>query len=276
MAAIEIREPDDPRLADYRALARPGSIRAQGLFVAEGRLVVERLLADSRYVVRSMLLSRAAHAALERSLATLAANVPVYVCRVDQFLDVTGFNLHRGCLALVERPGETPLERILGAADLVVVLEEVANADNIGGVFRNVDAFGAGGVLLTPGCCDPFYRKAVRTSMAATLRVPFARLERWPSELAALRAAGFALIALTPRAPALTLDEFARRKPDRVALIVGAEGAGLTPGTEAAADYRVRIPVRPEVDSLNLSVAAGIALSRLASLSRLTNFVDLE
>ena len=273
---VEIVAIDDPRLADYRALARPESIRARGLFVAEGRLVVERLLGDPRYVVRSMLLSRAAYAGLGGSLAPLDTNVPIYVCRVDQFLGITGFDIHRGCLALVERPAEVPLEQVLAAADLVIVLEEVANADNVGGVFRNADAFGAGGVLVTPGCCDPLYRKAVRTSMAATLRVPFARLERWPAELAALRAHGFALVALTPRAPGLTLDQFEQRRPERVALIVGAEGDGLQPGTEAAADYRVRIPIRPQVDSLNLSVATGIALSRLARLSRLTNLADLE
>jgi tRNA G18 (ribose-2'-O)-methylase SpoU len=273
---MEVVDTDDPRLADYRALARPESIRARGLFVAEGRMVVERLLGDSRYVVRSMLLSRAAYAALERSLAPLDAAVPVYICRVREFLDITGFNIHRGCLALVERPVDLPLAQVIAGADLVIVLEEVANADNVGSVFRNADAFGAGGVLLTAGCCDPFYRKAVRTSMAATLRVPFARLAHWPAELAALRAAGFALVALTPRAPALTLDQFARQLPDRVALLVGTEGAGLTPGVEAAADYRVRIPIRPQVDSLNLSVAAGIALSRLAGLSRLTGRADLE
>jgi tRNA G18 (ribose-2'-O)-methylase SpoU len=273
---IEVAAIDDPRLADYGAMARPESLRARGLFVAEGRLVVERLLGDSRYVVRSLLLGRAAFAALEGSLSSLDTNVPIYVCRVDQFFGITGFNIHRGCLGLVERPGDTPLGQILDAADLVVVLEEVVNADNVGGVFRNADAFGAGGVLLTPGCCDPLYRKAVRTSMAAALRVPFARLEHWPAELEALRAHGFALVALTPRAPGLTLDQFARRRPERVALIVGAEGEGLQPSTEAAADYRVRIPIRPQVDSLNLSVATGIALSRLARLSRLTNLADLE
>jgi tRNA G18 (ribose-2'-O)-methylase SpoU len=273
---IEIAAIDDSRLADYRAVARPESIRARGLFVAEGRLVVERLLGASQYVVRSLLLSRAAYASLEGSLTSLDTSVPIYVCRVDQFLGITGFNIHRGCLALVERPSGIPLGHILAAADLVVVLEEVVNADNVGGVFRNADAFGAGGVLLTPGCCDPLYRKAVRTSMAATLRVPFARLERWPAELAALRAHGFTLVALTPRAPGLTLDQFEQRQPDRVALIVGAEGDGLQPSTEAAADFRVRIPIRPQVDSLNLSVASGIALSRLARLSRLTNLADLE
>jgi tRNA G18 (ribose-2'-O)-methylase SpoU len=140
----------------------------------------------------------------------------------------------------------------------------VSDADNVGSVFRNVAAFGAGPVLLSPACCDPLYRKAIRTSMAATLRVPFARVDPWPDRLSVLRAHGFALVALTPRDPAEDLDVFASRaRGAKLALLIGNEGAGLTPAVEAAADYRVRIPIRSDVDSLNLAVAAGIAMYRL-------------
>jgi tRNA G18 (ribose-2'-O)-methylase SpoU len=271
--SITIETADDPRVADYRDLSASDSIRARGLFVAEGRLVVERLIADRRYGVRSLLLSPAAAAALVMSLTKLDADVPVYVCAVRHFLGITGFDIHRGCLALVERPPQLNALDIVTHADLIVVLERVANADNVGGVFRNAAAFGAAAVLLSPGCCDPLYRKAIRTSMAASLKVPFAWADDWPGALSALKSLGFTLLALTPREPALSLDEFVQRpRAGRVALLVGAEGAGLTAPVEAAADWRVRIPIAADVDSLNLSVAAGIALSRL---SRLTNLSDL-
>jgi tRNA G18 (ribose-2'-O)-methylase SpoU len=149
------------------------------------------------------------------------------------------------------------------------VLEGVSNADNVGGVFRNAAAFGAN-VLLSPTCCDPLYRKAIRTSMGTSLRVPFARAdeEDWPDALMRVRAAGFTIVALTPREPSETLDAFAARpRPGSVALIVGTEGAGLTPGMERTADYRVRIPTTDAVDSLNVAVAAGLALYQLRSRS---------
>jgi tRNA G18 (ribose-2'-O)-methylase SpoU len=132
-------------------------------------------------------------------------------------------------------------------------------------VFRNAAAFGAGGVILSPQCCDPLYRKAIRTSMAATLRVPFVRAETWPVPLEQCRAAGFTIAALTPRSPSMTLDTFVERRAGRrVALVLGTEGAGLSDAVEHTADVRVRIPIRREVDSLNLAVACGIALSRLS------------
>ena len=246
-------------------------IRARGLFVAEGRLVVRRLIDEHRFGVRSLLLSDTARGDLEPWLARLDPEVPVYICAVDHFLDMPGLDIHRGCLALVQRPPASPLDDILRDARLVVALEDVANADNVGGVFRNVAAFGADAVLLSPSCCDPFYRKAIRTSMAATLRVPFVRIDAWPEGLSDLRARVFTLVALTPREPAQALDAFALdTRPDRLVLLVGAEGAGLSPAAERAAHVRVRIPVRPAVDSLNLAVASGIALSRL------TRAADLE
>jgi tRNA G18 (ribose-2'-O)-methylase SpoU len=144
------------------------------------------------------------------------------------------------------------------------VLEGVANPDNMGGVFRNAAAFGVDAVLLGPGCCDPLYRKAVRTSMAATLRVPYARTRPGPDRLDEIRAAQFALVALTPRLVAEPLEAFASRPlPQKLAFLVGAEGPGLDAEIEAAADYRVAIPLEPGVDSLNLAVAIGIVLYQL-------------
>ena len=158
------------------------------------------------------------------------------------------------------------LDEAAGSARRVVVLEGVANADNVGGAFRNAAAFGVDAVVLSPTCCDPLYRKAIRTSMGAALRVPFARAgaAEWPAALGRLRAAGFTLVALTLREPSETLDAFAARaRPARLALIVGTEGAGLSAAVESSADVRVRIPIRGDVDSLNLASAVGIALYAL-------------
>jgi tRNA G18 (ribose-2'-O)-methylase SpoU len=159
--------------------------------------------------------------------------------------------------------------RFAGAGRLVV-LEDVANPDNVGGIFRSAAAFGVDAVLLSPSCCDPLYRKAVRTSMSATLRVPFARLEPWPARLQALKADGFTLVAFTPDSSAEALDGFAPRgRRSRLACLFGSEGGGLTSEVQALADSRVRIPIRSDVDSLNLAVAAGIALSWLTSVTDL-------
>jgi len=242
-------------------------MRARGLFVAEGRIVVQRLLEDERYAVRSVLVNPAGRLALGVALSSreiLGRRPSVYVAPAGAFESIVGFNFHRGCLALAERPKEPAVEALVERASLLVVLEGVTNADNVGGVFRNAAAFGADAVLLNPTCCDPFYRKAIRTSMGATLRVPFARATDWPAALGVLRGAGVSLVALTLRQPSTPLDEFVTtRKPGRVALIVGTEGLGLSQGVEALADHRVSIPMRSDVDSLNLAVATGIALSRI-------------
>ena len=255
---------DDPRVAAYRGVSDPELLRSRNLFVAEGRIVVARLIEDGRWPVRSVLVSDAAKRDLEPTLAAIAARVPILVCEAADFLGITGYDIHRGCLALVERPPALPLEEVLAAAHLAVVLEGVGNADNVGGVFRNAAAFGADVVMLGPTCCDPLYRKAIRTSMGATLRVPFVHLDDWPAALTRLRAAGFSLVALTPREPSEPLDRFASRpRAPKLALLVGAEGQGLSAAVESAADDRVRIPIARGIDSLNLAVATGIALEHL-------------
>ena len=267
--AVRISGPDDGRVAEYRGLTDAALMRTRGLFVAEGRLLVQRLIEDGRYTLRSVLLSDAAYRGLEATLTALDAAAPIYLCEESDFLGLTGHDIHRGCLALAERPPERTVRDLLmdaaGTFATLVLLEGVTNADNVGGVFRNAAAFGAGAVLLSPTCCDPLYRKAIRTSMAATLGLPFARVDPWPGGLEAIRAAGFTIVALSPRESALSIDGFAvAPRPGRVALVVGTEGEGLTPAVEAAADVHVRIPIAPGVDSLNLAVAVGIALYRLS------------
>jgi tRNA G18 (ribose-2'-O)-methylase SpoU len=262
-----ISDHHDPRIAEYRDVTEPELVKSRGLFIAEGRTVLQRVIEAGCYQIRSVLVNDAAYRSLEPSLALLGLKVPVYICEAGDFPAITGHNIHRGCLALVERPSPRVLDDLLAAAPSrarLVVLEAVTNADNVGGVFRSAAAFGAYAVLLSPTCCDPLYRKAIRTSMAATLHVPFARFDVWPEGLKHLRAHGFALVALTPRKPSNAIGDFAGGAgPTRLALLVGTEGEGLSPAAEAMADYRVSIPMAPHIDSLNLSVAAGIALHRL-------------
>ena len=265
MVVERIDGPRDPRVADFRNVSDSDLMRSAGLFVAEGRLILGRVLEDRRYVVHSVLVTETARRSLQSELEAMSSAVPIYVCEAVDFLGITGHDIHRGCLALVKRPAPIACDDLLSMARTLVVLEAVANADNIGGVFRNAAAFGADGVLLSPTCCDPLYRKAIRTSMGSVLTVPFARAEGWPDVMRSIRASGFTIVALTPRGPAEVIDAFApRARGDRLALVVGAEGSGLTPAVEAAADHRVRIGTRPgAVDSLNLAVATGIALHRL-------------
>jgi len=258
---------DDPRLALYRAVGDAELARAHNVFVAEGRLVVRRVLESGRFLVRSVLVNEAAERDLSASLARLDSSIPVLSCRTEDFTHITGFNMHRGCLALVERPPESAVTDIIADAVRVVVLDGITNADNVGGVFRNAAAFGADAVVLSPDGCDPLYRKAIRTSMAAVLAVPFARSRDWPTDVQQVRDAGFTLVALTPGEGAEPLDAFARRAEGlRLALVLGAEGSGVTPAVASVADVAVRIPMRRSVDSLNVVVAAGIAMHRLFAI----------
>jgi tRNA G18 (ribose-2'-O)-methylase SpoU len=257
---------DDARLEPYRHVGDPRWLRARGLFVAEGRLVVERLLAHGGYAIHSVLVTPAGHAAM-RSL--LAPHAEVHVATQAVVNGVTGFNFHRGCLALARRPVEAvPLTRF-GDVERLVVLEGVGNPDNIGGIFRSAAALGAGGIVLDPSCGDPWYRKSIRTSMGAVLRLPFTRAAEWPGALGSLRDLGFEVAALTPRGE-LTLDELRARlgAGARLALVAGAEGAGLTPAALAEVQATVRIPVDPRSDSLNVAVAVSIALAAVHTIDR--------
>jgi len=263
---------DDRRVADYRNVPDPVLLKQRGLFVAEGRLVVRHLLAGHHYAVRSVLVSAAALENLRDVLET-RPEIPVYVAPVDVLSGIVGFNMHRGCLAICQRPaGATVAATLASAASarLIVVAEQIGNADNMGGLFRNAMAFGAGAVLLSPNCCDPLYRKAVRVSIGGTVRVPSAVIEDWPSGLTALKQAGYTLVGLTPDARARELGEWAfhERRPARVALVVGHEGFGLSDAALALTDVRVRIEMVAGVDSLNVAAAAGIAMYACSGLWR--------
>jgi tRNA G18 (ribose-2'-O)-methylase SpoU len=255
-----VERQDDPRLDRYRHVGDPHWLRDRGLFVAEGRLVVERLLAQGGYVVDSILATPAAFDALGPE----AAGAHDVLVAPQQIVDgVAGIKFHRGCLALVRRPADADLAR-LEMARRLIVLEGVGNPDNVGGIFRSAAAFGVDGIILGPACVDPFYRKAVRTSMGAVLRVPFARASAWPDVLGDLKRKGHAVVALSPTG-AESIDACAASLAGsaRLALLAGAEGPGLSAGASAAADVVLRIPVDPRSDSLNVVVALSIAMQRL-------------
>lgn len=259
----EITRDDDPQLEHYRHVGDARWLREQQLFVAEGRLVVERLIASPGYEIESVLVTPTALRALDPTLDDAPL---VYVADQQVVNAITGFNFHRGCLAIARRPPQQLSLATFASVRVVVVLEGIDNPDNVGGIFRSALAFGAGGVILDPRSSDPLYRKALRTSMGAALRLPFARVvdDAWPQSLDEVRGMGFTIAALTPSGEQ-SIDDFSSNSPNvRVAFVAGSEGAGLTSEVLARSDVRVRIPIDPRSDSLNVVVAVSIALQRFA------------
>lgn len=249
---------DDPRVREYRALSDPSALQRAGLFVAEGRWVVERLLARPQFTIRSVLVTPTAARALESAAGTAWSRARVLVVEQRLMDEIVGFNIHRGCLALAERRQVATLTpHVLERAARVVVLEGVNNPDNVGGIFRSAAAFGVDLVVLGPACGDPLYRKAIRTSMAATLDVPYVSAGTWPAALTLIRDAGMRLLAMTPEG-AVPLTSVPA--DDRLALLFGTESSGLSDEALARCDAAVRIEMTDRVDSLNVTVAASIAM----------------
>jgi tRNA G18 (ribose-2'-O)-methylase SpoU len=256
----------DPRVEDYRDLSDGELRRRRGIFVAEGRHIVNRLLEGGRFAIRSVLVTESALEAIGDRLAA-HAGARVFVAAPAALCAIVGYKFHRGCLAVGER-GTEPTPAALTdppGPRVLVALEHVTDPDNIGSIFRNALAFGADAVLLSPRCADPLYRKAIRVSTCASLAVPFARLDDWLGGLRQLRTAGFTLVALTPRPDASDLAALDGdgRLPARIALLLGAEDYGLSAESRACADVEARIAMARGVDSLNVAVAAGIALHRI-------------
>ena len=270
MSVIRIEDSADPRLADYKGVSVPELAVREGIFIAEGRLVVRRLLAESRFTARSVLVTEGPLAALADVLEGRPA-LPVFVVPQPVMNAVTGFNIHRGCLAIGERPAPASWRELVEGCQrptpknerptLIVCLERIANADNVGGVFRSAVAFGASAVLMDSASADPLYRKAIRTSMGAVLQVPFGRADPWPAALTELRGLGLAVIGMTPAPGARPLREVVHATVGRpAAIVLGHEGEGLTTGALAACEFHARIPIGSGVDSLNVATAAAIAL----------------
>ncbi|MDE0831160.1 MAG: RNA methyltransferase [Vicinamibacterales bacterium] len=266
MPIVAVEDPDDPRLVDYRDVPDPVLLRERGLFVAESRLVVRTLLEHARLRTRSLFVTEAALASLADVLSDRTDELPIFVGAPQFLRQIVGFKVHRGCLALGERAAPVSDSQLapLATARRVVVLEHVGNPDNVGSIFRNATAFGAECVLLDPHCCDPLYRKAIRTSLGATLRLPYGEIMDWPHGLSRLRELGYTTVGLTLDPDATAMAAFAMAAPARVALVLGTEGAGLSDSAAAEVDCRVRIPIADGVDSLNVATASGIALYALA------------
>jgi tRNA G18 (ribose-2'-O)-methylase SpoU len=254
-----VTDPADPRVGDYIGLTdaarRMQHEPAAGFFLAEGEKVVRRA-ADAGYPVRSLLVSEQRYPELERRLREL--DCPAYVASYDVLRALTGFHVHRGVLASFGRLPLPPAEQVLRAARRVLVMEAVTNHTNLGAVFRSAAALGMDAVLLSATSCDPLYRRCVRVSMGQVFAVPYAYLPAWPDGLGDLRRDGFRLLALTPDPAAVRLDELQVGADDKVALLFGAEGPGLSDQALQAADERVRIPMSAGVDSLNVAAAAAI------------------
>jgi tRNA G18 (ribose-2'-O)-methylase SpoU len=250
----------DPRLGDYRALTdvelRRRTEPEQGIFIAEGALVISRAL-RAGYPMRSALMS-------ERwvsSVADLATDldVPLFVGSEALLEQVTGFHVHRGALAAMGRLPLPQVAELLPRCSRVVVLEDVNSHTNLGAIFRCAAGLGMDAVLLSPRCTDPLYRRAVRVSMGEVFAIPYARFTDWPEGLVALTAAGFEVLALTPAPSACSLDELRFDDDAKLALLVGAEGPGLSTNAFAAATRAVRIPMSNGVDSLNVAAATAVA-----------------
>ncbi|GAB3154436.1 RNA methyltransferase [Micromonospora sonneratiae] len=258
MSVELITDPDDERIADYRALTdvelRTRWEPPHGLFIAEGELVLRRAL-RAGYRPRSFLVD----AKRVDQLGDLAEAGPAYAASQAVLEAVTGFHVHRGVLASFHRREMPTAESVLADARRVVILEDVNNHTNLGAIFRAVAGLGVDAVLLSPSCADPLYRRSVRVSMGEVFAVPYARLDPWPDGLARVRAAGFAVLALTPAADAVPIQRIDATHRGRTALLLGAEGAGLTRGAMDASDLRVVIPMRRGVDSLNVAAATAVA-----------------
>ncbi|MFB8354129.1 TrmH family RNA methyltransferase [Streptomyces niveus] len=250
----------DPRLTDYTDLTdvelRRRREPAEGLFIAEGEKVIRRAVAAG-YEMRSMLLT-AKWTDVMRDVID-GTDAPVYQVAPDLAERVTGYHVHRGALASMRRKPLPPPADLLRKARRAVVFEDMVDHANLGAAFRNAAALGVDAVLLTPRCADPLYRRAVKVSMGAVLQVPWTRLESWPKDAHLLGEAGFVTAALCLDENAITLDELAERRHDRLALLFGTEGDGLTPGALAAADVRVSIPMDAGVDSLNVAATSAVA-----------------
>jgi tRNA G18 (ribose-2'-O)-methylase SpoU len=259
-----VERADDERLSDYAGLTDV-ALRSRrepelGLYLAESDKVIRRAL-DAGHAPRSLLLAdrwvEPLAPLIERVVATGA---PVYAGGPGVLEQVTGFNVHRGAIAAMHRPALPAVEQVLQGARRVVVLEDVVDHTNVGAAFRSVAGLGADAVLVTPRCADPLYRRSVRVSMGTVFQVPWTRVDPWPAGVGRLRAAGFAVAALTLAPGALTLDELAAEPPERLALVLGTEGDGLAPATVASCDLTVRIPMTGGVDSLNVAAATAVAV----------------
>lgn len=274
---VRVTDPADERLGDYTRLTDV-ALRAKhepekGLYIAESSTVIRRALAAG-HRPRSFLMAERWLADLAPEIEALPVDdapggtgepVPVYVGEPDVLEAVTGFHLHRGALAAMHRPALKSVHEIVtGARDgagarRVAVLEDIVDHTNVGAIFRSAAALGVDAVLVSPRCADPLYRRSVRVSMGTVFQVPWTRFETWPGGVASLQEDGFTVAALALSDDAVSLDDLVADPPDRLALVLGTEGDGLSRGAVEAADHVVTIPMAGGVDSLNVAAASAVA-----------------
>ncbi len=262
MTRIDVDSPDDPRLDAYRDLTDVALRRivepAQGLYMAEGEKVIRRAIAAG-HRVRSVLCA----ARWAPSMEDVVPFATIYVAPDAVLESVTGYHVHRGALAAMERPALPALADMVANARLVVVLEGIVDHANVGAIFRSAAGIGADAVVVTPTCADPLYRRAVKVSMGTVFQIPWTRAEQWPGALDTLRSLGFTIAGLALADGAQPLREFAAAGHERVALVLGTEGDGLSRESLAHIDMPVVIPMRGGVDSLNVAAASAVAMWEL-------------
>jgi tRNA G18 (ribose-2'-O)-methylase SpoU len=266
---IEVADPLDRRLDDFRDLKDVGR-RREGTFIAESELVIRRLV-DSRFEIRSMLLTPQRYVRFSSVIAALSDTIDVFVGSEELLNALVGFPLHRGALALGLRTPDPSWQTITASARTIVIAEDIVDPDNVGAIFRHSAAFGVDAVVLSPQGGDPLYRKAVRSAMGWSLHIPWCRLtdHEWPRMLDDLRADGWQTLALTPSEDAETLPHLLEHfgPTERIALLLGSEHEGLTSHAIDHASAAAKIPMAPGVDSLNVATTAAIALYELARRS---------
>ena len=263
MPVLEISDLSDPRLADYAHLTDVALKKAQGtehgLYLAESLLVFQRALRAGHRPRSVLALGTSADDALE-ALGDDAEKTPVFVGPGELLAELTGYVLHRGLIASMHRPPLPDPTELLAGARRVVILENVADPTNVGAIFRSAGAIGADAVLVTPRCSDPFYRRAIRVSMGTVLQVPWTRVGDWASTRSILTEHGFHVAALALSDNAVSLRDFDGAFHERLALVLGAEGDGLTAEAIAASDTVVQIPMKHGIDSLNVAAASAVAM----------------
>jgi tRNA G18 (ribose-2'-O)-methylase SpoU len=260
-----LQDPADPRLSDYVGLTdvalRTKLEPANGLYLAESEKVIRRAL-RAGHRPRSLLLSERWLEPMADLVTTFqSAGAPVFTGTPAVIEAVTGFHVHRGAIASMHRPVLAAPAELIADARRIVVLEDIVDHTNVGAIIRSCAALGADALLVTPRCADPLYRRAVRVSMGTVFQVPWTRIDPWPGGgIDLLHELGFTVAALALRPDAISLDTLVADPPDRLALVLGAEGDGLSPTTLKRADLAVTIPMSGGVDSLNVAAAAAVAI----------------
>jgi len=273
---VVIDDPADQRVRDYLSLTdvalRSRSEPERGIYLAESIEVIRRAVAAG-HRPRSYLMSGKWLDVMDEVLCCTGAGphgeVPVYLGTDSLLRQITGFHLHRGAIAAMHRPALPPVAEVLADARTIAILEDTVDHTNVGAIFRSAAALGADGVLVTPRCADPLYRRSVRVSMGTVFAVPWTRMPAWPQGLEQVREAGFMVVGLDPDPTGMPLSQFARSRPERVALVLGTEGPGLSSSARGHLDARVRIPMSSGVDSLNVAAASAVAFWALADEHRL-------